>query len=148
MTEGFIPIAEAVKHTGIKTLVWGPPGVGKSYFALSCPEPIRVISTEGGISQLYKQFEGKDIQVMECSEPYTEPLEIQGKKDTDPFSVDPVVSLEKIDAATMALKDVKDGTIVVDSISDIWEWMGIWLKAKAKMHQAASGSDYMMRTDW
>jgi len=35
-----------VKKSGIKVLVWGPPEVGKTHFALTAPEPIHVIDTE------------------------------------------------------------------------------------------------------
>ena len=129
-------------------MIWGPTAVGKSYFALTCPEPVYVISTEFGVAKLYKHFPGRDIKVLECAEPYTDPIKKQGVEDTDPFSVDPVKSLEKVEAATEALKDIQKGTIVVDVVSDIWEWMGTWLKANAKLHQSAGGTEYMMRTDW
>ena len=68
----FTPITEANKRRGLKILVWGEQEVGKTYFGLSFPEPIYVISTEFGVSQLAHHFPDKDIRIMECSEPYTD----------------------------------------------------------------------------
>ena len=84
---------------------------------------------------------------MECSEPYTE---TPGKADEDePFAIDPVRSLEKVELATEALKDVTKGTIVIDSVSDIWSWLGMWLHYNAQTSTSKkSGKEFMMRTEW
>ena len=90
----FTPIKEVNQRRGLKVMIWGDTECGKTYFALSFPEPIYVISTEFGVSQLQHHFPDKDIRIMECSEPYTE---TPGKADEDePFAIDPVRSLEKV----------------------------------------------------
>ena len=143
----FTPIKEVNKRRGLKCMIWGDTEVGKSFFALSFPEPIYVISTEFGVSQLQHHFPNKDIRIMECSEPYTD---APGKADeNEPFAIDPVRSLEKVELATEALKDVTKGTIVIDSVSDIWSWLGMWLHYNAQTSTSKkSGKEFMMRTEW
>ena len=143
----FTPIKEVNQRRGLKVMIWGDTECGKTYFALSFPEPIYVISTEFGVSQLQHHFPDKDIRIMECSEPYTE---TPGKADEDePFAIDPVRSLEKVELATEALKDVTKGTIVIDSVSDIWSWLGMWLHYNAQTSTSKkSGKEFMMRTEW
>lgn len=134
---------EITNVKGVKALIWGEPGAGKTYFALTFPEPIYVIDTDGGVAQLLKQFEGKDIRIMSITDPYAEKAK---KKAKDPLTeTDPVVSLQKFDKATWLLKDIKEGTIVVDGISDIWEWHGAWLDIMADKY---TQSGNMMRTEW
>tara|TARA_Y100001938_G_scaffold128710_1_gene182797 strand:- start:38737 stop:39612 length:876 start_codon:yes stop_codon:yes gene_type:complete len=146
----FKPITETNSRRGLKVLVWGEQEVGKTYFGLSFPEPIYVISTEFGVSQLQHHFPDKDIRIMECSEPYTDkPQKSGGATDEDPFAIDPIRSLEKVELATEALKDVEGGTIIVDSISDIWSWLGLWLHYNAATKVSkSSGKEFMMRTEW
>jgi len=143
----FTSAKKVLQRTGVKAFVWGPPGVGKTHFALSFPPPIYAISTEFGVAQLLGQFPDKDIRIMECTEPYSEPAVIKrtGEADTQPFSVDPILSLKAVEKATEALKDVKEGTIILDSISDIWAWLGAWIEINADKQYKSGG---MMRTEW
>jgi len=145
--ELFVPAKKALLRRGVKVFVWGPYGVGKTHFALSFPEPIYVISTEFGVAQLLHQFPNKDIRIMECTEPYTDaPIKAKtGEVDDQPFAVDPILSLRKVEKATEALKDITKGTIVLDSGSDIWQWMGAWLEYN---YDKATKSGQMMRTEW
>jgi len=145
----FVPLKDAAKRRGLKMLIWGPTYTAKTHIALSCPEPVYVISTEHGTTQLLQQFPNKDIRVMECAEAYTDaPVDAAGKVHDDPFEVDPVISLEKVAQATEALKDITEGTIVIDSLTDIWKWLGSWLQYNAKKKQSKTGGEYMMRTEW
>ena len=146
----FTPIAQAQKRLGAKILLWGPPGVGKSFGALSFPEPIKVLSTEYGVSQLGHHFPNKDIKILECAEAYTDkPVDASGNVIDTPFVTDPLKSLELIEAGVQECKDMTEGTIIVDSVTDIWSWLGAWIKLTAVMHQSkSSGKEYMMRTDW
>ncbi len=143
----FKPIEEVAKRAGLKCLIWGSYGVGKTYTALSFPAPVRVISTEFGVAQLRNHFPGKDIRILECTEPYTDaPVKAKtGQTDVQPFAIDPVKSLEKVQQATDALKDVKGGTIVLDSGSDLWAWIGALLDYNATVY---TGGGQMMRTEW
>ncbi len=146
----FVPIKQAQQRNGVKILLWGEFGSGKTYTALSFKQPVYVISTEFGVTSLGHHFEGKDIRVLECSVPYTEKPEMaSGEIDDQPFAIDPVKSLDKLEDATNALKDVQEGTIVIDSVSDVWAWLGNWLDYIAKKNVSkGSGKEYMMRTEW
>lgn len=145
----FIPAKQALKKRGAKVFVWGSYGVGKTFFSLSFPEPIDVISTEDGVSlvALEKAYENKNIRIMECTRPFAEaPISKKtGKADEGPGATDPLESLKTIEQAVIALKGKKEGTIVVDSISDIWSWMGTWLEYNADKY---TKSGQMMRTEW
>jgi len=146
----FVPIEKAQKRAGIKALFWGEFGTGKTYSALSFPAPVYVISTEFGVASLAHHFPGKDIRIVECTTPFTEkPVKAGGDIDEQPFAIDPVVSLQKIEEATEQLKDVTEGTIVVDSVSDVWAFLGNWLDYIAKKNVSKqSGKEFMMRTEW
>jgi len=144
----FVPAQKALQRSGVKAFVWGGYGVGKTYFALSFPQPIRVISTEFGVAQLLHHFPDKEIGIMECTEPYTEaPTKARtGQVDDQPFAVDPVVSLRKVEKASLALKNVQGGTIVLDSGTDLWSWLGAWIELTADKQYSKTGG--MMRTEW
>ena len=147
LENSFLTRDKLLKKRGAKVVIWGNYGIGKSYFALTFPPPVYVISTEGGVDQLLHHFPDKDIKIMECSEPYT-PAPITkktGKEDERPAAVDPLLSLKQFDKATLLLKDVQKGTIVVDSGSDLWEWWGAWIEYNADKY---TQSGNMMRTEW
>lgn len=139
--------SETLKKKGINVAVWGSYGVGKTHFALSFPEPIYVISTEEGVAQLLHRFPDKDIRIMECTESYTNaPVKkLTGKADESLGANDPEVSLRNIERATELLKDVKEGTIVLDSGTDLWEWFSAWIDYNADKY---TKSGQMMRTEW
>ncbi len=146
----FVPIAKAQKRQGVKAFLWGEFGTGKTYTALSFPAPIHVISTEFGVTSLAHHFPGKDIRVLECAIPFTpKPVHADASEDDQPFATDPVMSLKMVEEATNELKDVTEGTIIVDSVSDIWAWLGNWLDYIAKKNVSkSSGKEFMMRTEW
>jgi len=146
----FVPIKQAQQRNGVKILLWGEFGSGKTYTALSFKAPVYVVSTEFGVTSLGHHFDGKDIRVLECSVPYTDaPKSASGEIDDQPFAIDPVKSLDKLEDATNALKEVQEGTIVIDSVSDVWAWLGNWLDYIAKKNVSkGSGKEYMMRTEW
>jgi len=147
LDNSFLSRDKLLKKKGAKVVIWGGPGIGKSFFALTFPSPIYVVSTEFGVDQLLHHFPDKDIKIMECTEPYT-PAPVTkktGKEDERPAAVDPLLSLKQFDKATLLLKDVTEGTIVVDSGSDLWEWWGAWIEYNADKF-VQSGN--MMRTEW
>jgi len=144
----FVPAKKAIQRTGVKLFVWGGYGVGKTFLALSFPPPVRVISTEFGVAQLLHHFPDKDIGIMECTEPYTEaPIKARtGKADDQPLPFDPTVSLRKVEKASLALKNMEGGTIVLDSGTDLWSWLGQWIELTAEKQYSKTGG--MMRTEW
>ena len=125
-----------VKKSGIKVLVWGPPETGKTHFALTAPEPIHVIDTEFGTYPLLckEPFKNKDIRVFEAAQLNVESAEI-----------DPVKSIEAVEEAISFLKDINEGTVVIDSVTDIWQWLGAWLEVTASV-RTASGRPYQFES--
>ena len=108
----------------LKFAVTGRPKTGKSRFALSCPGPIYVIETEPGLPPLAKLFPDKDIYFVDVYVP-----DYSGT-----FEVDAIKTLENIDAAIRQIRkliidDPKAvGTVVLDSVTDIWKWVAEWMK--------------------
>lgn len=152
----FVSSKEAQSLTGFKILYWGEFGTGKTYDACSFPGPIHIISTEFGVAPIVNQTGRDDIFRLECTDPFTEkPKKANGEVDDEPFATDPVDSLNKVEEATEWLHQeykagrINGGTVVVDSISDIWAWLANWLDYIAKKQQSkSSGKEYMMRTEW
>lgn len=113
---------EPVKY--LKIAVTGRPKTGKTRFALSCPPPIYVIETEPGLKPLMKLFPDKDIYYIDAYEP----------DPTGVFEADVTKSLGKIDAAVKIIRkkcaeDPKSvGTVVFDSVTDLWKWVIEWMK--------------------
>ncbi len=126
----FVPSKELRIH-GLKIGIWGPPGSGKTHFSLTFPEPIYVIDTEYGTSKVIwkKPFNEKEIYVAE--------VVVLNERD----EVDTIKSLEQAEEAIRSLAEIfpsarevrqPQGTIVVDSVSDIWAWYVDYLDITAK----------------
>lgn len=145
----FIKSKDIVQTRKLKMLVWSKQGLGKTYLALSAAhEPIYVISTEPeSVEPLLVHFPDKDIRIVQCSKPYADaPTNKKtGVVDTEVGATDPELSLREFEKVTMLLKDIKEGTIVIDSISDLWEWFVAWIDYNADKY---TQSGQMMRTEW
>jgi len=146
----FQPIDEVEEGEGLKILIYGKPETGKTYFALSFPEPLHVISTEFGVKKLRHHFPDKDIKLMECNVPFAEkPTDRKGNVIDTPFNTDPETSLKKIEAASFALEQIRGGTIIVDSGSDIWSWLSLYLgNIGERSISAKTGEEYIKGTEW
>ena len=114
--------AEPVKY--LKVAVHGQQKSGKTRFSLTAPAPIYVLSTEPGLRPLIKLFPDKEIYFVDVYEPdYTGIFEVEATK-----------TLGKIDAAVKQIRDLvianqnSVGTVVVDSVTDIWKWVQEWMK--------------------
>jgi hypothetical protein len=117
-SEMFKPAAQAYKRRGLKIGMWGAPGTGKTHFGLTMPEPIYVISTEFGVTQLLHQFPSKDIHI----------AEVYVLEETEEaYVANPIKSLENLEKALAAVRNVEKGSVVIDSGSDLWSWMQSWL---------------------
>lgn len=143
---------EIISSQRLHCLFWGGPGVGKTYAGLTFPSPIYVIDTDGGTALNLKYFKDKKIVVIEAYEAVTNPATTAGGSTLDaPFDVDPLINLEKFDAITKRLSEmpeVKGGTIIIDTITDIWSWIGTWLSHKTAKQVSKGGSEYMSRFAW
>jgi len=120
----------------LKVAGWGPPESGKSYFGDTFPEPVYVLDTELAAQKIaYEHFPNKDIRIFEC-------------KIVDP-EIDlprPLLCLDELENAIKSLKEVKTGTIVIDTITDYWSWMSAYVESSAKRFYKKTGEK--MRTEW
>lgn len=130
--EAFFKSISDIKHIGgLKVGIYGPPESGKTYFAMTFPPPIYVIDTEFGAHKVAKQhFENKEIFIFEATQ-----IDLLTDRP------DPLKSIEEVENALTALKDIKEGTIVIDSGTDIWQWIGAWLEQVAS-RRAKDGRPY------
>ena len=149
-SELFKPIDEVEEGEGLKVLIYGKPETGKTYFALSFPGPIHVLSTEFGVKKLRHHFPDKDIRLLECNVPFAEkPVDRKGNVIDTPFNTDPETSLKKIEAASFALEKVKGGTIIIDSASDIWNWLSVYLgNVGERSVSKKTGEEFIKGTEW
>ena len=143
--EFFKPSTELPPVEGLKVGVYGLPGSGKSHFALTAPKPIFVIDTEFGsrlvVDNAVPPEERDKVYIFEA-------LQL----DPETMEPDPIQSLEEVEKALKAVvKYVQDhsdvrGTIVIDSASDIWQWIGVWLEEEGARRRTKSGE--VPRFEW
>jgi len=109
----FRTLKEAEKSRGLKIGIYGNFATGKTHFALTAPEPIFILDSELGASPLAHQFKGKDIKVLDIMED------------------DGVISYEKyVEAINYIVQQDNVGTVVVDSITDVWAFAQEYGKVK------------------
>ena len=120
-TMEFKTLKDSKKNRGIKVLSYGNFSTGKTHFALSSPGPIFIIDTENGASPLADKFpEAKVLNICNLSGE-----EVEEK--------DEVINFENFQAAVNQLVNLPDkevGTIIIDSVSDIWSWAQAYGKIK------------------
>ncbi len=101
----FKPLAEVDQKRGLKIGIYGDFATGKTHFALTAPEPIFIIDTELGASPLAFLFKGKDIKILDVCEK------------------DGSISFQKyVQAVEFLSQQEKIGTVIVDSMTDIWSF--------------------------
>jgi hypothetical protein len=127
----FKKLEEVLPHRKLKIGIWGPPEAGKTHFIMTCPPPVYIIDTEFGSPPLAKKFKGKDIRVIEV---------FREKPDG---TVDPLESLKLVEQAIEEIKDCHEGTIAIDSGSDLWDWCEAYMRS-----QASSLGRELQQFDW
>jgi hypothetical protein len=105
---------EVLPRRKLKIAIAGEYETGKSHFVLTCPPPIYVIDTEYGIPPLLPKFKNKEIYVCEAV--------VEEYDDEGNLRINPIKSLEKVVKAVDSLKNVNEGTIAIDNVSDVWFW--------------------------
>lgn len=118
----------------LKVGIYGPPKTGKTFFALTAPEPIAVIDTEFGTwPVIATHFKDKDIRVFEVNV-----LDDEGE-------IDPDQTIRQIEMAVTAIaRDTEIRTVVLDSGTDLWSFMHMWLDRIAKKTSIGT----IVRTEW
>ena len=125
----FKSLADANDKRGLKIGFYGDFGSGKTHFALSAKEPIYVIDTELGSAPLSYAFPGKDIRVLDVAES------------------DGTKSYQKIiEAVEFISKQENVGTVVLDSITDLWEFSQEY--AKVNIFKITPEDRLKQQWDW
>lgn len=144
----FTPSNELSRVPGCKLGIFADAGVGKTYLASTAKKPIYFIDTENSARMIAKNFpmeEQKDIRILEV----LKFVKTKGSKE----KVDYGESLEAVMSAINLLEEVikdtpegEEGTIVVDSASDVWTWLTQWLYEQKDLKYTASG--FLMQTEY
>ena len=121
----------------LKCMIWGDAKLGKTHFALSFPEPVFVIDTEFGATPLLRKFPGKEIYIMSTA--VLDP-------DTDEPDMDE--SMKKLEEGISTLRNLEKGTIVIDSGTDIWSWLGAWVEQEAVKANKMTSAGTVQRLQW
>lgn len=124
VSDFFKPLKEVAPRRQLKIGVWGDAETGKTHFCLTCPPPVYIIDTESGAAPLRAKFQDKEIYVFDVTSVNLQRFAMGDMKK----AIDPIKSLEAVEDAINSLRDVREGTIAIDSITDIWEWCGEWMK--------------------
>ncbi len=133
----FTKLNVAKEKRGLKILSYGNFSTGKTHFALSSQNPIYIIDTENGASPLAGLFPDANI------------LNICGSDGKDDDELDEVKNFENLQRAIdflIAKPDEEVGTIVIDSITDIWGWAQAY--AKTKIFKIPIEQRFAQQWDW
>ena len=78
------------------------------------------MSQKFGVSPLlqHEEFKNKDISIFEAC-----------VLDTETVEVAPIRSIETLEKAITSLGGLKKGTVVIDTITDVWQWLLAWLES-------------------
>jgi len=117
----FTTLSEAKQDRGIKILSYGNFSTGKTHFALNSTKPVFIIDTENGSSPLADKF------------PDAKVINIANIDNNNIEEKDEVKNFENFQQAVeylCSLPDEQVGTIIIDSISDFWEWCQAYGKIK------------------
>jgi hypothetical protein len=132
---------EAVK--GFKLGVYGNGGSGKTYLTLATGRKTLLIDTEGNARTIIQQFP-KEIR--------ENVLIKEIKTSNDDGDIDFPLACDRFEAAVktackFATEHPEDDyLIVIDSISEYWEWLSIWLTMQTDLARSQSGK--MIQTEW
>ena len=159
----FVPSTQLPTVTGVKLGIHADAKIGKTHFALTAPLPIVVVDTEGAAKMIAKNFDvARQDQILVC-----EVIQMAGKKKGKFDIVGSLNAMEEaIDVVTdiilMSEKSEDDltdeeksdmvfppgvtGTIVIDSGTDMWDWLSTWLELDGASKFNKDGS--MNRTEW
>ena len=145
----FKPAVDLETPSFVHMGIYGRSNTGKTTFALSCPRPCYIIDTENSVKEnlvAYSMDFKANLNVAEVLE-YAN--KVEGK-------IDLTKSLNMLFKATDVITSVVSkssldptlpiGTIVIDSCTDVWDWLSIWLEENTT--KIGKDQDRIMRTEW
>lgn len=143
----FVPATSLPKIKWLKLGVWGSPKVGKTHFTMTQPNgKIYIIDTEGSAKTNIQMFP-KDVQERVFIFDILRNAVIKdGEIDYD-YLVQMLEDVIKKTAQTIKEEGGENVTIVVDSATDIWDWLAIWVAEQPGVAKIAGG-DKVNRLEW
>jgi hypothetical protein len=101
-------VQEAAESEHIfKMMLWSDPGHGKTHFSYTMPEPVCIIDTENKADDIAHKFDDKEVMIWTPSD-FDEACDYR----------DEALNL----LSEYEAKTGQKGTLVVDSMADMWEW--------------------------
>lgn len=146
-SEYFKPSTTIKVDKGLKIALYGEAKSGKTYFGLTAPKPIAIIDTENGVQQNKYSF-SKEEQDMFLLLRVIEDAVL----DVDTNKIDVVEGLIVIEEALGSIVEMLHEnpdalkTVMIDSGTDLWDWLGIWLDERAETKKTKSGA--MPQFEW
>lgn len=134
-SELFTSADKYVHKRGLKIGVYGPPESSKTYFCCTCPGDVMLLDTEFGSYPVAKKFKDKTINIADIT--------VINQQTDD---IDSNASIARAEIALKTIKDMQKGTVCIDSVSDIWSWMGSWLEETASLRSKKTGK--MLQLEW
>lgn len=100
----------------LKLLITGRAKTGKTRLCLTAEEPILFLDTEFGAGLLAEQFKDKKIYYQDIT------------KINEEGQIDSIKSLDFLEECLMHARLLKPKTIIIDSMTSIWQWLQDWLR--------------------
>lgn len=148
----FTPVSE--KRLAHVWLLYGGQGTGKTYTSMTFPEPIFVIDTELRSDLTARgEFDDRDIRIFEPGA-----ISFENVDPSDPLedAIDIPQSLDNVNNAVITLVngyregDIEGGTVVLDSVTDLWDWTQEWGKQRLMQQGDVNEADFRLENqfDW
>lgn len=145
----FKPAIDIKNESSFFMSIYGDSGVGKTHFALTAQLPIYLIDTEVGSDLLIKQLPEEvqkqifRVNVLEYAGDVSEGF----NKDINNNILDAIYKIVAGLVETRCKNSKEKGTIVIDSMSEIYSWLQIWLYNLPDLKRNGK-NDEMMSTEW
>jgi len=140
--------SRVTKKKGLRMGLWGGTGAAKTHCGLSCPKPIYIIDSEFGTFPLleqpiFKEWLADGNPDLDQDYIYVFEAAVLDEQSAEP---DPLLSLEAVEEALTSLVKVPFGTVVIDTVTDVWGWINTWLEGVAIKRTEKTGDKY--RFEW
>lgn len=148
-TSVFKPAIEIEQVDSIFMSIYGDAGTGKSHFALTAKPPIYVLDTEMSTPILIKQLPAelqKKVFVVNLLE-YAGDISHGVSKDINNNILDAIYGIVGGLVEAKCNDGGEKGTIVIDSMSDVYGWLQNWLFNLPDLKIIEKTGD-MMPTEW
>lgn len=148
MKDLYIPATSLPKIRWLKLGIWGAPKVGKTHFAMTNPKgKIFIIDTEGSAKTNIQMFPDEVKKRVFIFDVLSHAVTKEGEIDYDHL----VAVLEDVIKKTaQEIKEVggENVTIVIDSATDIWDWLSIWIGEQPDVEKIGKDKDKVNRLAW